>query len=456
MKTVTIKNSWLSESGLRLDASYHLSDGVNTKRIIEKKCPYPTTTLKDEADELYKGNIHKRVYVTSPEHGYMFYTGSDMFRSDVDSGKYISKKYSPYLEELELKKDWILITRSGTLGKVVYVTDDYVGKIGTDDLVRIKPAEKQIKGGYLYAFLSSKYGYGLITQSGYGGVVKHIEPHHLDNLKIPILPDIKQIRIHNFILATSNLRVEANKLLDEAVAYFEERIHKSKVNLGFQTGKINSKSLNTLHKRLDGQYQLLWKDLKKEQKDELDYNDLWSYAKSIFVGGRGKRLYTDNGVPFLSSSDMMLFNPKRDCKKVSKKTPGLNNMLVSKYDILISRSGTVGNTVLVGDDLADTVISEHALRLVIDSDKISPKYVFCFLKTKYGKKCMEASSFGSVIITLNEDLIGNIELPVLDDSHQEIINDKVELYLQKVDEATLKENQAIDLIENEIESWQTS
>lgn len=456
MKTVTIKHSWFSESGLRFDASFHLSDGVNTKRIVEKYCPYPTTTLGAEAEELFKGNIHKRVYVTSPEHGHMFFTASDMFRSEVDSGKFISKKYSPHLEELELKKDWILVTRSGTLGKVVYVTEDYDGKIGTDDLVRIKPAENQIKRGYLYAYLSSKYGYGLLTQSGYGGVVKHIEPHHVENIKIPILPESKQQQIHQLILEASKLRVEANKLLKEATTYFEEFIGDTEVNLSFQTGVVNSRYLNKFYKRLDGQFQLLWKDLKNEEKKDIKYYELRSLAKSIFVGGRGKRFYTEKGVPFLSSSNMMLFNPKRDCKRISKKTPGLQSMMVSKYDILISRSGTVGNTVLVGDDLADTAISEHALRLVINSDKISPNYVFCFLKTKYGMKCLEASSFGSVIITLNEDLIGNIKLPVLDENHQKNIGDKIEVYLQKMDEATLKENEAINLIEKEIESWQES
>ncbi len=151
---------------------------------------------------------------------------------------------------------------------------------------------------------------------------------------------------------------------------------------------------------------------------------------------------------------MMLINPKRGCKYVSKNNPGLHSMMVSKKDILISRSGTVGNTVLVGEDLAGTAISEHALRLVIDPDKISPNYVFCFLKTKYGMKSMEASSFGSVIITLNEDLIGNINLPILDQGSQDKINELIESYLVKMDEATKKENQAIDLVEKEIESWQ--
>lgn len=206
--------------------------------------------------------------------------------------------------------------------------------------------------------------------------------------------------------------------------------------------------------RLDSQYQLLWKSLLKEQKSQIEYIPISGLVKNIFVGGRGKRMYVENGIPFLSSSDMMLYNPKRNCKKVSKNTPGLKSMLVSKYDILISRSGTVGNTVIVGDDLTNTAISEHALRLVIDKDKISPNYVFCYLKTTHGKRCLEASSFGSVIITLNEDLIGNINLPILDKETINLINEMVESYISKMDLSTKKENQAIDLIEKEIESWQ--
>jgi type I restriction enzyme S subunit len=165
-------------------------------------------------------------------------------------------------------------------------------------------------------------------------------------------------------------------------------------------------------------------------------------------------MYVENGIPFLSSSDMMLYNPKRNCKKVSKNTPGLKSMLVSKYDILISRSGTVGNTVIVGDDLSSTAISEHALRLVIDKEKISPNYVFCYLKTTHGKRCLEASSFGSVIITLNEDLIGNIDVPMLELETMNSINVMIDKYISKIDSSTKKENIAIDLIEKEIESWQ--
>lgn len=452
MKVLKVKNSWLSESDLRLDASYHLSDGSISKAKL-KSSPYSSTTLSNECDRIFSGNIFKRTYVESDKNGWPYLTGSDMVRADISSEKFISKKYTSQADNLRIKKDWILISCSGTIGNCVFTNEDFEGRIGTHDLIRVIPNEKSIKKGFLYAYLSSRYGYGLLTQSGYGGVVKHIEPHHIQDIPVPIFPETKQKEIDILIRRSSNLRVKANTFLADAIFLFEERIAKSAVNLGFQCGKVSINSINGFQKRLDGQYQLLWKGLREEKSSDLSYLPLSSLASSIFVGSRGKRNYVDKGVPFLSSSEMMLFNPKRGSKKVSKTNTGLNSMMVSKKDILISRSGTVGNTVLVGDDLAGIAISEHALRLVIDDEKISPNYVFCFLRTKHGMKSMEASSFGSVIITLNEDLIGNIEIPILENDEQRVIHDLIESYSKSLDEAALSENQAIELVEDEIESW---
>jgi type I restriction enzyme S subunit len=452
MKILTVKSLCFKESNLRLDSSFHLSDGRIVRNIIDK-IPFQKRPLSELTNDIFYGGRAKRNYVKNIEMGVPFMGSSDMLKSTFDSLKFISKKLTKNLHSSMLFEGWTLISRSGTIGNTAYVNKDFIDKAASEHIIRIIPNE-QIKAGYLYSFLTCKYGYALLTQGTFGAVIQHIEPDYLLGLPIPIISNSNQLKIHNLIHDSSDLRVQANKLLNEAINNFEKKISESKVQLGYQIGKVSSKSLKSFHLRLDSQYQLLWKSLLKEQKNQIEYLPISDFAKNIFVGGRGKRMYVENGIPFLSSSDMMLYNPKRNCKKVSKNTPGLNSMLVSKYDILISRSGTVGNTVIVGDDLSNTAISEHALKLVIDKDKILPNYVYCYLKTTHGKKCLEASSFGSVIITLNEDLIGNIDLPILDKETMSIINEKIENYISKMDLSTLKENQAIDLIEKEIELWQ--
>ena len=150
---------------------------------------------------------------------------------------------------------------------------------------------------------------------------------------------------------------------------------------------------------------------------------------------------------------MMLFNPLKYSTPISLKTPNLQSLLVHKNDILISRSGTIGNTVIVGDILDGKAVSEHALRLVIDADKIAPQYIFCYLNTQHGKRVLESLSYGSVIITLGEEFVADIDLPIISQDKIERISELVRMYQELIDKATYLENSAVDLVESEIEKW---
>lgn len=435
MKVGIIKNSWIKNLDYRLDASCQLNESRSVTVLLDK-IPVKKLQLNEVATKIYNGPRFKRYYVKDDERGIPFMGSSDMLKSNLRNLKYISKRYSKNIDDLIIKKDWILVSCSGTIGNTAFTNQNFENVTASQHIMRVIPDREKIMPGFLYAFLTSKYGYILLTQGTYGAVIQHIEPHHIENIPIPIMPDEFQKKIHNLILEVSALRVKANELIKDALELFENEINKSKATLGFQHGKISYKNINKFHKRLDSQFQLVWNQLEEEKSADLKYIKLSVLASKIFVGGRGKRNYVENGIPFLSSSDIMLFNPKRNCKKVGVNTIGLKEMKVAKNDILISRSGTVGNSVIVGDELKETAISEHALRLIIDPIKISPYYVFAYLNTSAGKKSMEASSFGSVIITLNEDLIGNIELPILDENVQKIIIDNVKGYVSHLDRAT--------------------
>lgn len=452
MKTIIAKNTWLAEAGLRLDASYHLSEG-NISKVLIHKSPYDISIIRDFSDRIFYGGRSKRIYVTNINKGVPFISSSDMLKSDLKSIKSVSKKYTISLDSALLKKDWILVSRSGTVGNTTYTNADFEEKAASEHIIRIIP-NQNIKSGFLYAYLSSKIGFSLLTQGIFGAVIQHIEPEHIENIPIPNFPNEFQEEIQNLIIKSGELRVEGNQFLEDAIGLFENRIGSTRVSISSQNEIISVSKIRSFLSRFDAQYQIITKKLDIEKCTSIEYEKISNFAKRIFVGNRGKRNYVENGIPFLSSSDMVLFNPKRYAKQISHRTPGLNNLLVNRNDILISRSGTVGNVVLVGEDLKNSAVSEHALRLEIDNSKIAPEYVFCYLKTKQGKMYMEASAFGSVIITLNEDLIGNIDVPMLAKDDRDYIVSKIKNYIEKLDLATLKENQAIQLVENEIEQWQ--
>jgi len=451
MKVAITKNSWLKDSDLRLDAAFHLSAGQLTLKAF-KKANITTKPLNKVTERIFYGGRSRRNYVNSLENGLPFIKGADIIKADFSNLKIISKKRTANLNDYFLEEGWTVITRSGTIGNSAYVNKDFIGKAASDDIIRIVP--KSVPAGFLYAFLSSKNGKELLTHGTYGAVIQHIEPEHIQNIPVPIFPEDKQLEIHNLIVESAELRVEANLHLNNAISLFESSIGTTAVTMSNQTDIVRFAKVKSFLTRFDGQYQIITKKLDEERTKEYPYIKIKHLAKKIYVGNRGKRNYIESGVPFLSSSDMMLFNPKRYAKQISTRTPNLDGLLVNRDEILISRSGTVGNIVLVGDDLKNCAVSEHALRLVIDENKIAPQYVFCFLKTKQGKTYMEASAFGSVIITLNEELIGNIEVPIINDIDKDAIVKLINDYQKKMDASTLKENQAIQLVENEIEQWQ--
>lgn len=431
----------------RFDAMPYVSEDAKLTRKIDNNINVSLSTL---------GNVHKvrnrdsRIYVENIERGVKYLSNSNMQSSSLDNVPYMSKKFLSNLDEQLLKEGDILVSAVGTIGLSSYVNKDLTECVISGNILRFTPNKNN---GFIYAYLQSKYGIAYLKELASGSVQDFITPPKLGDFKIPILPEEKQQQIHQLIVDSANLRVEANKLLKEAVELMESQLNTNTVTKGFQHKKITSKSFDYLHKRFDAQYQVMWKAIKDNYSD-IEYKKVGDFAENIFVGNRGKRHYVNEGIPFLSSSDMMLFNPLRNSKQISKNSPGLESMKVQKKDILISRSGTVGNTVIVGDYLNNVAISEHALRLRIDSNLISPNYVFTYLKTNVGLKAMEASAFGSVIITLNEELIADIDLPILSKDIVLKIDNLIDDYLIKLDSSTDKENQAINLIENEIDAWQ--
>jgi restriction endonuclease S subunit len=452
MKTLKVKNNWLKESGQRLDASYHLSDGPITK-VKLKNSPYPLTTLSKETKDIFSGNIFKRTYVESEEFGWPYLTGSDMMKAEIESGKFISKKYTTQKDKLAIKKGWILVTCSGTLGNVVFTSNDFEDKVATHDLIRVIPKKNNLEPAFLFAYLASRYGYGLLTQSSYGGVIKHIEPHHIEHLPIPIFPQHSQEQISKLVLRSTELREKATVLLKNVINEFES------LNTQYRYGSslmesISIKQISKTHKRFDSTYTLVSSKVNNSLAvKNIDYVTIKSQASDIFIGPRSKRNYVKVGVPFLSTSEMQKKNPTKTEKSLGIKTAA--DYLIEKGWILTTRSGTLGQTIYSLPCISGFAVSEDAIRIKLKKDSnISAEYLYGFLKSNIGKSSLLSGSYGSVIQHLNENYIGEIKVPLLKDEKIKYIDTKMKLHIEYLNEAILMENQAIDLVEKEIEQWQ--
>ena len=119
------------------------------------------------------------------EYGRPFLSSTDILQADISSLACITEKVVAQTSRLLISSGWTLITRSGTIGRMAYSRSDMDGHACSEDVLRVVPDPDKVPPGYLYAYLSSKFGVPLVVGGTYGAIIQHIEPEHLANISVP-------------------------------------------------------------------------------------------------------------------------------------------------------------------------------------------------------------------------------------------------------------------------------
>lgn len=167
----------------------------------------------------------------------------------------------------------------------------------------------------------------------------------------------------------------------------------------------------------------------------------------IFIGGRSKRIYVtdpERGVPFLSSSDMLLASFD-SVNLISRKQPDLESMILRQGWTLISRSGTIGNAAYVREDMNGLAGSEHIMRVVPNPQAILPGYLYAFLSSALGKALIKSGTFGAVVDTIAPDFVAGLPIPRLDPATEQRIHELVECTASLRVEASALRRDAVNL-----------
>ena len=102
----------------------------------------------------------------------------------LDLGK-ASATQLKMIDKLYMRRGMILITDSGTVGRVVYATNHHDGAVGTNNLIRVVVEDEALRG-YVYQFLLSPMGQNQLRANIYGAIVDHLEPDDVKRVIIPL------------------------------------------------------------------------------------------------------------------------------------------------------------------------------------------------------------------------------------------------------------------------------
>lgn len=336
---------------------------------------------------------------------------------------------------------------------MAYCRDEMDGKACTEDVLRIVPDTVKIPPGYLYTFLSSKFGVPLVTSGTYGAIIQHLEPEHVWGIDVPRLSDSKEHEIHNLIEETARLRSEASGLRSKAIAYFEKVIEWDET---CQTTNFNISSSSSLHKRMDAHFHSR-KSVRGRKALEFEGSSQYirDLASEIYSPDRGPRNIVDSeeyGVPFISSSAIFHADPKADYF-ISKNSPKLESFLVNANDLLIPRSGSlggvIGRAVLPVPQIYGAAATDHLIHVRCIQQK-DAFFLWAVLASRPGYQAVLSTAFGSAIPSLDSGIIAQLKVPILKTSDYTMIVNLVEQAMVYSQQAIESERSAISKLELEL------
>lgn len=210
----------------RFEANYHnpLSQAI-TNHLHGHAAQVLALGDKQFTNTIALPGRYKRMYV-SEKQGIPFIGGKEILELDPRGEKYLSLKHhgARIADELTLHENMILVTRSGTIGKVNIVPKHWEGWAGSEHMIRAVPASSDW-AGYLYAWLSSEWALPLIRRHTYGAVVFEIDQHQLAEVPVPMLADVALMHeINALVLRANALRYMAFIKEQEALRVFNEEV----------------------------------------------------------------------------------------------------------------------------------------------------------------------------------------------------------------------------------------
>ena len=468
MKIGVTSTKHFASMAFRIDPSLHLSEGLQVREELAKS-PYELITIKDASEKVFYGNIFSRVFVKDKEHGKTYLAASDTVLANIETGRYLSNKQSNQLKYLWLQKNWILVTCSGTLGNVIYTNSTFEDKIATHDLIRIVPNDNHILRGVVYAFLAGKYGYYQITQSQFGGVVKHINDKDVRSILIPNFPDTFQKEVDDLIQESARLREEAADMLYEA-----ERLLKTSANLR----DLTPEDYDYFGPRGAGREVSCFVRKRKDittttfnafnlseriRKTRAAMTCTTRPLREVLLGGDtfsscsvpSIEVKPEHGIMFINQKD--IFDNIIKGKWVSKRNVSLDK-LVEYGEVIVACDGTLGENELfcralfANEDLQGALISTHFIRMKTNNI-VPPGYLFTWLNSDYGFRFIRNCQAGTKLCHPIPIMFLDIPVPIISLDIMNEIDQLVKEAHTKRYEANENERKAIRMVEVEIEKW---
>lgn len=355
-------------------------------------------------------------------------------RFALGDGLRISRAQHEANKRTQLKPDDVLITTVGTIGNAAVVTPDLLPANADRHLgiIRIL-SDADLDPYYLATFLNSRPGREQSLREATGNVQLNLFIEKIKTLKVVRLAEHDEIA--NLTRRAYRRQKEADRLLRKAEEAIDKALGFAKLDPSRRLSYVRAFSDTQKAGRLDPEFfsprftEFNDQMVRACEERQWELVVLETLATSLRYGTSRKLSYVGSGVPFIRLADLDGVNvDSSGLKFVSAEEAGEEwRSRVKGGDLLISRSGTLGLSILVSRELEGAVFGSYFIRVRFDEsvDEGEREFVAFALNTQLGRLQVERLKTGGIQTNLTLSSIGSLVVPKADSAFQDEVVDLV-------------------------------
>jgi len=283
---------------------------------------------------------------------------------------------------------------------------------------------KYLDKDFLYYALSSPTTFNQFSKKAKGSTVKNLNIGLVSdvNIKLVSLPTQKAIvkKIEELFSSLDSGIADLKKAQDQLVIYRQAVLKKA-----FEGELTNTKISN-------GDLPINW-----NWASIFDF--LFDNKKGMATGPFGTALkkheHKQEGVPVLGIENIGegKFKMPNKIFVTPEKSIELKSFKVLENDIIISRSGTVGEICSIPKQMENSLISTNLIRVRLDLEKVLPKFFVYLFQGGNVREQVKELCKGSTRVFLNQTILKKLKLPLCSIEEQKEVIKEIESRLSVCD-----------------------
>lgn len=345
--------------------------------------------------------------------------------------EYISKESHLELPKSTTELHDVMMARKGKIGGASIITESEVDFNCSENVIKLSIKDKKkINPFYFTAFFNSKYGLKQIERLATGNVQPWVSIYQIRKLMIPILDNGFQNLIQEIIQSAYNKNISSKQHYSKAETLLLKELDLERFHPNNERTNIKSLKNSFLKTgRLDAEYYQPKYEL-IENKIKLypnGYSVLDDFIEDFSTGFpyKSKSYIESGGIPIIRINNINKGNlDMSNAKQIPLSDLTLSEKdIAEENDILISMSGTIGNSCKIPKGIK-AVVNQRIMK--ITPKKINFEVLPLIINSRIGELQLNRIGTGGVQTNISSTDIRKILIPNIYEQKQHEIAELVE------------------------------